>query len=510
MSTFTDTPGTFTKGNGPCNPPSAPAIGSVKSYTQLIEAYEHLTAELHAHVESMVTNPGNDPHDVPKYIAAKLAAKQDLLTFDSVPDKRSNNPVYSKGIAAAIEAGMNAVRDEKQDKLTFDDYPNSGSQRPVTSQGIYEAIQSLWTFIDSVVMSEPDDKPYEDSPSRILSGGVYKGIEEATADIRNFIMKFNVSDNFVMAKTILGSLKYILGEMHVQCVLDFTDWASFGAPFAGVATDNYSATSGAYILGMLSPNWQDENNAQPDTPYRSKSGRAYIKYINNKPMDAVIDYVVSYDGANYTGTIDAMVAKKDDTWEDLAFHIIKGTSAEGNVALYLAVSCSSFTYDRDSYPTVFRASGINFIPVSANGYVVPNNIADIRQAPICSVGCYNVPNTHAYHSIAAEISYMRTVYGLNGNPAFSIMDDGTVKFAKSPYIGDIMATFASTEDINEAMPVGAIVRWAFSTLPNNRYKLCNGATLKASQYTELAKVAEVDDYGNIHLPIEDNAIIRVL
>lgn len=57
---------------------------------------------------------------------------QEKLTFDETPDALSENPVTSRGIAAALSG--------KQNALTFDDAPTEDSTNPVKSGGVYTAL----------------------------------------------------------------------------------------------------------------------------------------------------------------------------------------------------------------------------------------------------------------------------------------------------------------------------------------------------------------------------------
>ena len=57
---------------------------------------------------------------------------QEKLTFDETPDALSENPVTSRGIAAALSG--------KQNTLTFDDAPTEDSTNPVKSGGVYTAL----------------------------------------------------------------------------------------------------------------------------------------------------------------------------------------------------------------------------------------------------------------------------------------------------------------------------------------------------------------------------------
>lgn len=506
MSSFTETPGSFTKGNGPCDPP-AMSGGSIKSYTQLIEAYENLTSMLATHVASDLANDGANPHNGKGYVTAVLDKKQDTLTFDSLPRNESGNPVTSEGIYRAIKA----VADAKQDLLTFDDTPAAGSINPVTSAGIYNAIEAIRDNYQ-LKLSFTSAPSYTNQVVTLYTLGQRIAEEFTPRDSRfaEFTSHFGKVPDIPVSGDKVAAAEYLLGKLNAQNVIDYTDWVTLSAQHTGLNTSVTTQTSGAYILGMLSLDWGNETTETPTAEFKSKSARAYIKYINTFPLDAVVDMAVTKTASGYTGAITATVSHAPDAWKDLAFHLAEGTDSEGNKAVYLCISSSSFAYHPSEYPTIFRVCGENFIPATYTGYITPNSMNDEAQMPICSTACFNEVAATAVQNLAVASVLANVIKATSGEAAINILEDGTIHILKNPKVGEGGAELVTTDDVDSIVPVGAVLRWPgnASAIPE-RYHMCDGSTIPYSD--NLAKLAEVlgTTADEIVLPVEDCAIIRL-
>ena len=506
MSSFTETPGSFTKGNGPCNPPAMPG-GSIKSYTQLIEAYENLTSMLAAHVASDLANEGANPHNGKGYVSAALEKKQNTLTFDSLPRNESGNPVTSEGIYNAIKA----VADAKQELLTFDNTPAAGSINPVISAGIYNAIKDVKdNYQPRLLFTSIPSSTNKVVTKDTLEATVDAAVKPISISFDSFTSHFGKVSDIPVSGDKVAAVEYLLGKLNAQNVIDYTDWVTLSAQHAGLNTSATTQTSGAYILGMLSLDWGNETTETPTDDFKSKSARAYIKYINTFPLDAVVDMAVTKTADGYTGAITATVSHAPDSWKDLAFHLAEGTDSEGNKAVYLCISSSSFAYHPSEYPTIFRVCGENFIPATYTGYITPNNMNDAAQMPICSTACFNEVAATAVQNLAVTSLLANVIKAASGKAAINILEDGTIHILKNPKVGENGAELATTDDVNNIIPVGAVLRWPgnASAIPA-RYHICDGSTLPYSD--NLAKLAEVLGMteDEIVLPVEDCAIIRL-
>ena len=158
----------------------------------------------------------------PAGIAEAIAGKQDLLTFDSVPVRGSNNPVTSDGIASAIaekqnaltfdsaptaesrnpvtSGGVKAALDGKQDTLSFDGTPSAGSTKPVTSGGVYAALQEKQNRLYF------DGEPTQGSNNILTSGAVYDAVREIEVPLEFDALPIENSSNLVRSGGVYAAL----------------------------------------------------------------------------------------------------------------------------------------------------------------------------------------------------------------------------------------------------------------------------------------------------------------
>ena len=109
-------------------------------------------------------------------LVAALAAKQNVLTFDTEPTTNSTNPVQSGGVKTSIDAealiraqqvaALQTLVNGKQNALTFDNTPTPGSGNPVTSGGVAAAIAES----QQIQFIEVETLP---SPSASTLGKIY-------------------------------------------------------------------------------------------------------------------------------------------------------------------------------------------------------------------------------------------------------------------------------------------------------------------------------------------------
>ena len=128
----------------------------------------------HAYINGAWAQLGTTQVDLTNYytkaqVDALLAAKQDVLTFDSAPTSLSENPVTSGGVYSALAS--------KQDALTFDNAPTENSNNPVKSGGVYDALadkQDALTF---------DTEPTAGSTNPVTSGGVASALQNVDVPV---------------------------------------------------------------------------------------------------------------------------------------------------------------------------------------------------------------------------------------------------------------------------------------------------------------------------------------
>lgn len=515
MSTFTDSNGpserSFTGSNGPSTP-GCGQPGSIKSYTELIEAYNNLSTIVHQHIAALASV--DNPHTLNPYLDELLARKQDKLSIQAVISPSSTDPVQSAAIATALAS--------KQDVLTFDNMPKASSSNPVTSNGVLTAINTAINTIRNLLSESYQEKlvitdlPSAGSTAVVTSGGIYTAINNLAIALNAFKDNFIITPDVVGANKVLASTKYILGRIHAEGIIDFTDWVTFAVQPAGLDTSDTTTTSGAYILGQISTNWGvTEPGGLPGEGYNQKAARAYIKCIGDHSIDAIVDMVVSYDvEKGYVGSLSVQSAHEKNEWKDLGFHLMEGVSGDGTKKIvYLCISSSSFAYN--DYPLFnFRACGVNFIPPTAEGYTQPNGSSEYKGRPIASVSCGAAASGYAVDTAIVNELYITKLLTNGGRDLFEIQDvddKECIVFAETPYVKDEGGTplpIVSEVTLNTIIPIGAIIRWPNMNKVPARFKACDGSTVDATQYAALAEI--IEPVSNvITLPVEDNSIIRL-
>ena len=300
---------TFTQFNGPLGA-SGP---STKDLTGLIDAYTNLKAVLDRHINDDVDT--NNVHKGRDYI-------------DSV----------KRDIQAAIDgvlARLNTVELNKVDK------PAAGHLVNNTELDGYATLDKLADELDKYTstegMSEILRYYVKDTEFDALRA-VVESTRDSFLEFKNNFNTSTVGGLFVQELNgVLAATEYLLGMLHVKRVIDFTEWQTVLMQFAGTGAVEDTGTNGLYVIGKLSDDWSDDKT--PPTLNIYKSARAFIKYENDAPFDAVIDMVVTKHGeAAFTGAINAIISKQPGSWNNLRFHLCRCTDYEGKEAIYLCVS----------------------------------------------------------------------------------------------------------------------------------------------------------------------------
>lgn len=515
MSTFTDCNGpnesSFTGNNGPSTP-GCTQPGSVKTYTELIEAYENLQSIVSEHIAEHAGATGVNPHGTKDYVKDVADTKQDKLVIQNSVTPDSTNPVQSGAIYSAIQQGL----ETKQDTLQYDAEPVEGSNKALTSGTVFTAIKQLITMLNDYQPKLTfDNVPTKNSNNPVTSHGIWTAVKALTDELIAFTENFTVTEDIITANKVLASTEGLLGKLHARELIDFTDWVTFSAQPVGLNTSHTTATSEAYIIGQLSNNWGDEPSGEPLAIHGSKSCRVFIKYISTYSLDAIIDAVVTCDNlGKYHGTITAMVSRADDDWKDLAFHLMEGTDIKGNKSIYICISSSSLVYNHEEYPTFnFRACGINFIPPTAEGYISPVGSAEYKGTPIASVACGSLPSsTVAIHAATVNEVYISKLFTTSGKEVFELDEDNNIVFNGTPYVksedGRVWPVLNGS-DLENIVPIGAGLRWTNIERIPEHYTLADGKKVSIEDFPNLNGPFTPDEDGMVTLPIEDHTIIRL-
>lgn len=495
---------TFTQWNGP----QCASGPSTKDITDLINAYNNLSVKLTAHIEALAPTDSsvhgivNYVTDIRNELVALIGGKASNEALDSVRTTANsaatqaslNNAINSMNTLIAGKASNEALN-AKADKTTTTALANEIA----TLSTLVDNLRSAWSAFDS---------HYVDNTTELA---------------------FNCA---------IRSAEYIIGKIKAHKYVDFTRWSIFSAPFAGTGALYDTSTNGAFILGCLSLNWEDDPN-KPAEDYAHKAARAYVKYVNSNPFDAICDMTATKTDDGYVGSLTVHVTKKADTWEDLAFHLIVGTNNEHEECVYLAVSAKGLSTTSGDYSnTDFRACGINFLPVGEAGYVTPSGM--LRGITTAYVGA----EAESLVSVdKLRLTEMRTdnYYDGSGFNLFRVIktvDPDTGIITRQVLVGDehyadyifkkrpsmILENeqgqeeygyFITSQDIiNMTMPLGAIIRWplvnpdeSLRDIPEG-YLACDGTQISEIDYPDLCALLGVDGNGYATLPTENRSIIR--
>lgn len=502
---------TFTEFNGPQQGMTGPTLSQL---TAMIEAYNKLSTQLQAHVEKAVSEV-SDVHNVKAYV-------------DHI--KATITSAYTLAINTQVQ-GIN-----EQIDLIEDSIDTKADATTVTTQleTISNSINELQTLVDTLVDTDDFNNAINNINSSLAT------IQEALDD---FVAHWSIDEDDA---TFDGTLKAdeVTAKVKALNSVDYVKWSEFQAPFAGTGGQDAS-TQGVYVLGCLSEDWSEDANPPANNTY--KPSRIYVKYLNSEPFDAIIDVAVMQKDNVYAGTLTAKVAKEAGTWEDMAFHIVRGTGTQGQEQvdkMYLCISSKGLAIEHDIGGTVavtqatFKVVGENFCAVGQEGYVRPNGM--LHNITTSKIG------TDASNAIAIDNLIAKTIttdeMGIDaindteGKRLFQVErqpvpDHGEIVVHRYMFVGNadydkmVISTrpylltrddqdnvhqsrFVTLEDVTDmTVPVGGIIRWVnMDRLPVN-YTACDGSTVSAGDYPELAEV--IGDGGStITLPLEEHSIIK--
>ena len=497
---------TFTQWNGPQGA-SGP---SAKDITALIDAYNSMSSALQAHLAA--TAPTDSAvHGIVNYVNSIKAELQALLG------------------AKAETTALSAVKDT--------------ADAAATKQALLNAVQNM----EQLISAKADTKALTAKADTAITDIMQKSIDTITemldklqAEWDKFTAHYTDETIALAFSTIIKTTEYFIGKVHTHYVIDFTKWSHFTAPYAGTGTQDSSDTNGIFILGCLSMDWADDDNA-PEKEQSAKAARAYIKYVNTNPFDAIIDMSATKADGKFTGSISVHISKKAGTWQNMKFHLVHGTDSKGNEAVYLGVSSSKLASTGSDYSNVnFHVAGVNFLAPGQIGFVVPTGLLNgITDAAIGA----GADSAITFDDVSANSFMSNNYQTLEAKNLLHIEvlkdPDGIGKDYEQLFIGnedlnDITFTtrpsmiikdqegnkhesyFVTSQDIkNCTIPVGTVFRWPFVDKVTGKlikvpkgFMACDGSQFNALDYPELAELCNTDEFGNATLPVEDHAIIK--
>lgn len=286
--------------------------------------------------------------------------------------------------------------------------------------------------------------------------------------------------------SVVDTLAEKVSDLENPSGIDYKNWTDF---FAYPIYDEDDNT--VFLLARLSKDYTTVMAPKSDFN-GSKPATLFLKYINGNPFDAIIN--VTCSGGNDT-TLKAclsIVASRTDARNAQSYGLYKVTYATtGKYDIYIGVKDNNLIgTDANGAVSVARMLqiGINTIPMDQS-IEMPTRCEKIEELSI-NPGEYSC----AASTGAITITNLQTT-----DERIEVSTPSGIK------------TLAYTTDT--AVPVAAMLRWANYAIVPDGYYACDGRTLSAGEYPELARVFGIDPVASpaeaIVLPIEDNAIIKV-
>lgn len=219
---------------------------------------------------------------------------------------------------------------------------------------------------------------------------IIQEIESAIAELKSW---FNDPNEVADFKHVVKTNAYFEGLVHALEQIKFTDRRE--AAYIG-GSDEVGVY---YILGM----------------FIGKAGTAYIKYVDDKPFSAVINFAVTPE---YKGELSVTT---DSDLEGLKFKIVKGTDKEGAEHLYLAIQSTEWipqfaSYDgKGMFTTIdFEVAGVNFVPIKSESWKQSNGS--------CSDVCDCVSGKGFSFSQLASVVLDKRIFMEKNNPYITYND----------------------------------------------------------------------------------------
>jgi hypothetical protein len=177
----------------------------------------------------------------------------------------------------------------------------------------------------------------------------------------------------ILAKTTI--LKDVITRiLKVDTYMDFIHWSETSGHIFAVAdaktkgdVDIGINSNQVLIVGTLSTEFTDEQAAIPSEKAH-KAARVFLKYIDDRPWDAVVDLTATKSWPNgivsYSGAINGISSLSTDR-KGIKFGVYRGTRSGGTERMYLGIATEETSAMSYASQLSVKVAGINFIPFSA-------------------------------------------------------------------------------------------------------------------------------------------------
>ena len=509
---------TFTEWNGP----SAGRGASTKDVLALIDAYNQVNATLSKHIESTATD---DIHRFNTALQEALTALNNTLSAAIAAKADTSAVTELSAKASANESAINVETSRAQ-----------GAESEVAASVAAEAAraQAQENVLNAAIAAlEASFNLFKESCEQAMGQLSYDGSVTTTVE------------------GVVAATEYFIGAVRARQLVDFVEWTTLSAQFAGISSnDDGTKSNGVYVLGRLSEEW-DPDKGFTDT-MKQKSARVYIKYINDRPFDLVVD--LSATGTE-KGKISCTASflkewsseDPDDAWEDMTLHLMSNTDSSGAAHVYLGISARGLA----GQSTIFHVAGENFIAggtingvTSSIGFthVSPGfnayraNFDDLRVqelndnqgSPMLSVSYYQGDDYTAHKILYVADTTFTGVY-FKCRPSVLFSEEDSEGNATS-YIAPVLTAYDLDALTTSGGLQGIIVMWpqweeATVDDPNNPgasilirrainypdgWIPCDGSTVSTAAYPELIDILGLSaSAATAQLPLMDYSILRL-
>jgi hypothetical protein len=359
---------TFTDWDGPGDRPNPSWIA--KKLKELADEIAQLVTQLSNTDTTLDTHISNitDAHNIDARLAGLSAALRFYAENVAITAK-------AEAITAAAAATAAGVNDAKNTAKSYTDLEVTKLTAPDGA-------------IDLAVRAEAELRVEADTILSELINALNQLIDTTTA-----VFKINeitpLSGDTVDIAANLKTLAFHCDELYLKYVADFVQ-------FRYVAARAYNGANGNYvlILGKLSERFEPQIYPAT-TAVRPKPARAFIKWVNSEPWNAIVDMsaTITNEGSDkYTGAISALCSKTSARTTPISFGLYYSSTTQGDHHIYLGIQVDETTSMILQGGAItgfnFYVAGINFIPLQSE--FPAGSVTEITRCSIYSDGEFGV------------------------------------------------------------------------------------------------------------------------
>jgi hypothetical protein len=331
----------FSDWNGPGGGgPYGPIIELIK---QIELEVSNLTNKLNIEIQRLNGHEGNDAdaHNVANRINNAITTLTNIMNNITATMRDQATAIardYTNGQLSTVKADYAAkisAVDVKADN-TIVELSKEITQRLQGDNALRAAINDLQSLLNTT--------------SKTLSVDIIKAATQSIIKIQNTIEIFDIW----------------AGEVNLSNKLDFVKFRYV----ASVAYPNQDHSNYVLILGKLSETYKPTMFSA--TAVLPKPGRAYIKWVNTKPWNAIVDMTpnITNDSSDvYTGVLTAHCSKTPDRGK-IKIGLYHSTTTSGDHHVYLGIEVEETIGATIAGGHIsgmnFYVAGINFEPLTAD------------------------------------------------------------------------------------------------------------------------------------------------